>query len=428
MRRNAALSAITCSVLLGLLLSVMTSPAAQRAAAVQQTPTQTETGTKTATDRAATLTATPVAQAVRLRSSWRENLSHDYVVNDVGCAADTSAAGLNAFFAKAVGPIKGHDEPRITPLDDGRVLWVLQDTFIDYRGDIGAFTGMDYVNNSVLIQDGKCFTMLQGGTATKAESFELGDAGVNFDRFFWPGGSTVTNGKLYQFWIEMNRDYVPMGWLDGLATHPSSTWIATYDLATMKRLDFRPAPNKGATPVYGYAVTDDGDWTYLFGNSDQQNLALEGGYENGPHSATKMYLARVPRGHVMTPPTYWTGAGWSTDPVASVPISDRFFTENIMLPIVMDGRWISATKVDGFTGTSITIDVADNPWGPYTTIKTLLAVPHGDPTGMTTYHAAIIPWLDPSGALILSLSQIPADLSQPSALPLYRPQFFTVAI
>ena len=283
-------------------------------------------------ERAASSPSTSLPLAP-LDPAWRSKLSADYVVQDAGCAADVSSAtGLDAFFAEPVGTIKGFDEPRTYPLGDGRTLWVLQDAFTDETGSARSFAHMGYANSMVLIQDGTCFTSLRRGTLDEAIAFEIGTGDITFDHYFWPAGGTVANGVLQMFWMEMVRDDMELGPLDGIALHPVATWLATYDVATMQRLSFAPAPDPGVSPVYGYHVADSGGWSYLFGNSFVQNLALEGGAANGPHSATREYLARVPQGHLDAVPTYWDGGGWSTDPGAAVAISSRNWIENLMLP------------------------------------------------------------------------------------------------
>jgi hypothetical protein len=405
--------------------TTVTTPTNEAATTTSTAPsfTPVPASTTSTTDGDPQLDPTPAVDA-----EWRSKISPEYVVNDVGCAADLSANGLAAFFAEPLGAIKGFDGPRIYPLGDGRYLWMLQDTFIDYAGGATSFAHMNYANSTVLIQDGLCFTSIQRGTPTEAESFEQGVGEITFDRYFWPVGGTVNDGKLQMFWMEMLRDPVVGGPLDGISLHPATTWLATYDIATMRRLDFVPAPNPGTVPVFGYTVVDDGSWSYLFGNTYQQNLALEGGYGNGPHSATQMYLARVPRGHLEANPAYWDGATWTPDASQAAPISSRYWTENSMLPVVLDGQWVSATKVDGFTGSGMTVDVADDPWGPYTTVKLLPTVPRGASTNIVTYHALVLPWLDPSGAIIVSLSQIPLALGADDAPPKYRPTFTAVEI
>ena len=376
-------------------------------------------------------TARPAAETAPapLDPQWRSKLSPDHVVQDAGCAADTSsAAGLAAFFAEPVGTIQGFDEPRTYSLGDGRTLWVLQDAFTDETGTARSFAHMGYANSMALIQEGNCFTSLRRGTADEAVAFEIGHGDISFDHYFWPAGGAVADGVLQMFWMEMVRDDMELGPLDGIALHPVATWLATYDVATMQRLSFELAPNPGVMPVYGYHVAESGDWAYLFGNSFLQNLALEGGVERGPHSATFEYLARVPRGHLDAAPTYWNGSGWSGDAEAAAPISARNWIENLMLPVLIDGRWVSATKTDGFLGSTVTVDAAPDPWGPWSTVATLPVIPRGDPTDVVTYHATVLPFLDPSGQVIVALSQVPMDLGATSAPPRYRPQFITVTL
>lgn len=374
----------------------------------------------------APLTA-PVATSP-LDPDWKAKISPDYVVRDAGCATDMSAAGLDAFFTDPLGPIMGFDEPRQYPLGDGRTLWALQDAFVDETGGADSFAHMGYANSMMLIQDGLCFTSLRRGTDTVTESFEPGFGPIDFDRYFWPAGGSAANGVLQMFWMEMIRDPKVESPFDGIALHPASTWLATYDIATMQRLSFVPAPNPGVSPVVGYHVVADGDWDYLFGNSYLQNLELEGGYANGPHSATNTYLARVAHGHLDAAPEYWDGSTWNSDASAAAPISSRNWTENLVMPAKLGERWVSATKVDGFLGNSVTVDVADEPWGPWATVATLPSTPRGDPMGVVTYHAAVLPFTDPSGAVMVTLSQIPIELGRTDAPPKYRPNILTIGL
>ena len=214
---------------------------------------------------------------------------------------------------------------------------------------------------------------------------------------------------------------------DGLGWHPTETWLATYDPATLTRTSFQRASNPGVVPVYGYAVQSDDEFTYLFGNTFEQNLTREGGFWNGPHSATKMYLARVPRGRLTAPYEYRTAAGWSPSAQAAVPILQRHWSEFPMQPRRLDGQWVAATAVNGYWGDEFEIDVANDPWGPWTTVRAGALYPRGFDPLRNTYHAHLAPWRDGAGNLVVTVSNNARDMlahawPNPS---MYRPMAFS---
>jgi hypothetical protein len=351
--------------------------------------------------------------------------ANGFVATDVGCAAGLDARSLDAFFAARVGPVLGWDYQHVYPLGPGRWLWLFQDAFIDHRGLATTLDGGGFAENTALVQNGTCFTLLHRGTAARPSSFELGAGEQVLVRWWWPLGGGLANGRLQVFWAEMVKDAVDPPPGDGLGWHPVATWLATYNPADLTRLAFQRAPNAGARPLYGYAVASDAKHTFLFGNTYQQNLTLEGGFWNGPHSATKMWLARVPRGELAATPHYWNGSGWTDAPDQAEPIVDRFWTENPMQPAFLNGRWVASTKKDGFWGDDLVIDVALHPFGPWRTVhEAPLAGRGGDPL-LNTYHVQPLPWLSPDGSLILSVSDNARDMRR-DAYPhpeRYRPTF-----
>ena len=230
------------------------------------------------------------------------------ISTDIGCASGLDAGSLDAFFAERRGPVLGWDYQHVYALGGDRYLWLFQDVFIDQSGAASTLGQSSFVHNAAVIQQGRCFRLLHGGTAERPQPFEVG-GGVTPATWFWPMGGEVHDGRLQIFWVKMVKDQFDPSPPDGLGWHPTETWLATYDPNTMARLDFRRATNSGVTPIYGYAVASDATHTYLFGNSFEQNLAREGGYWRGPHSATRMYLARVPRGQLLGSPEYRTADG-----------------------------------------------------------------------------------------------------------------------
>jgi hypothetical protein len=328
-----------------------------------------------------------------------------HVATDVGCAENTSAAELDLFLSTRVGPVLGWDYQHVYPLGGERYLWLFQDAFVDHSGTKTTLGSSRFVHNAAMVQDGSCFTLLHRGSADKPAPFEVGDGTVDIQsKWLWPMGGELVDGRLWVFWAEMVKDPYDPDPPDGLGWHPNRTLVATYDAATLERVGYQTPRNGGVAPIYGYAVASDESHTYLFGNTFEQNMLREGGFWNGPHSATRMYLARVPRGKITEWPEYRTDDGWSYSPEDAVPIVERFYAENPMQPRYLDGQWVAATAVDGYWGDALAVDVADNPWGPWSTVQYGPLAPRNADPKMNTYHAHLLPWRDRFGSVQITVS------------------------
>ena len=187
-----------------------------------------------------------------------------HISTDVGCAADRGAVALDAFFADRVGPVIGWDYQHVYPLGGSRYLWLFQDVFIDHSGTASNLGRAGFAHNAALVQDGNCFRLLHRGSTARPAPFEEGFGSSTLSNWFWPMGGEVHNGRLYVFWAQMVKDAIDPAPPDGLGWHPNETWIATYDPATLQRVDFRRAPNSGAAPIYGYSVVSDAAHSYLY--------------------------------------------------------------------------------------------------------------------------------------------------------------------
>jgi hypothetical protein len=347
-----------------------------------------------------------------------------YLRTSMGCADGTDAASLDRFFAERRGAAVGWDYPRVQALADGRAVWMFQDAFLDPGGTATGLADSHLVRNVAVLQDGRCFTLVQGGSAEQPEAFESGAGEIFGVRWWWPLGTQVRGDELDVVWVEMVGDAIfPRDGI-GLPWFPAATWIGTYRTSDLTRLSFVPAPDSRVDPIYGYAVVDAGKYTYLFGNTYQQDLLREGGLFV-EHTAISMYVARVPKGGLDVKPTYWDGERWTADRSRAVPISKRFGFENPMQPRFIDGRWIAVTKVDGFLGDSLVVDVAPGPQGPWVEVARVAAPTRRGDRALTTYHAYLMPWRAPDGGLVVSLSQNAGDAQWAPAPEawMYRPAF-----
>jgi len=348
-----------------------------------------------------------------------------YVVTDLGCVKTDSARSLNKMIAGHMRPVLGLDNPHVIDLGGRRYLWLFNDAFVDYTNRATSLVDARFLFNVAVLQEHDCFRLVLGGSKAEPKEFERG-TGQKLPHFFWPLGGQVVGGRVQVIWAEMLRTGDEPASGDGVNRRPLRTWLATYDATTLRRLDMRPAPNDGVHPQYGYAVAADETHTYLFGNSNLLDLSSEGGFYAGPHSATKMYLARVPRGELAAAPEYRTADGWSDDPADARPFSERFWTDNGMQPVYLDGHWLAVTKVDGFWGTDTIVEAADEPWGPWKLVSRRRVEPARGFDEMTNYQPIILPYRDTSGDLIIVMSENARRWrGAVDDMSMYRPRVYT---
>jgi hypothetical protein len=344
-------------------------------------------------------------------------------ITDMGCARDLSAASLDTFFSSQIGPLVGWDNPHIYKIDDHRTLWIAHDSYVDYDGDAPTLGDTrPQMQNVVFLQEGPCFRLVHGGTDTEWSNFEAGDGHAGSNRFLWPLGGALDGRRIWILWSEMVPSPEPIEPWGGIARHPVATWLASYDVDTLERLSFAPAPESGVFPIWGFAVESDNDYSYLFGNTNLLNFTRAGGFDNGPHSATKMLVARVPKGRLDLQPAFWNGSHWTSDASQAAVISERFWAENTMQPRYLNDQWVSVVKRDGFFGNEIVIDVAENPWGPWIEVE---RIPHEGRPGdiaKNSYHPVVLPSSSPAAGLVVLISENAQQWSEAvDRLDLYRP-------
>lgn len=357
---------------------------------------------------------------------------------DLGCIENRSAEAIDGLLRERLGPSLGLDNPHVYQVDDDQYLWVFHDAFLDYSGKSKNMLDSTYLQNVAMLQSGLCFQLIHRGTLQHPTPFEQG-SDLEAGQYLWPlGGEVGADGRLYVFWSKMQEDEQPRR-LNGIKRHPVETWLGVYDRTTLRKLAFEPAPNPGVEPQYGSAAQTSGRYTYLFGNSNLHNLTYEGGCCEGPYSATREYLARVPAGEFSAEPEYYDGSGWSSDADDAEPISERFRFANGMQPRLIDGRWYSVVKPDEFWGRGhrIVIDVADRPWGPWKTVYDE-ELPEVLPVGvdretaesynLVSYFPVLLPWRAPNDHLVVVVSyngQWSKAVRDPRA---YRPRAFDLPV
>ena len=331
------------------------------------------------------------------------------------CLPGVGPDQLDRLFEFAPGGVVGADTQRATPLPDGKVLWTFQDA--EVRLPSGA---KRLVHNIGMVQDGSCFRTLMGGTPDDPLPWLFGAETTPFAHWFWPLGAEMgADGHLYVFAAEM-VEWGP-GYLS--RTEPVATVTAIVDVSSFAvRSTTRPAD--ASASLYGFSIQSDMTWTYLFAQCHRQfgfdpYITV---YAHDFTCASRVTVARVPKGQLLATPTYWTGNGWRADPATAVPILDTTRMVNPSQFAYVNNQWMVITKVGDWWGDRIVVEHSLRPVGPFSVVGEWTP-PTKCAVDCNNYFASWIPSQDP-GQLLYGLSHNRWD---GIATEVYRPTFGAIA-
>ncbi len=334
------------------------------------------------------------------------------------CLASTSTDVLDTIFDAAPGNVIGADYQRATPLPDGRVFWMFQDAIV--RSPDGA---LHLVHNMAMVQDGNCFDVRYGGTPGNPKSFLFANGTIDRSHWYWPLGATVgADGLLYLFAAEM----VEHGARYLEHTEPIATRVAVFDLETDDVVG-SVSPADSSASLYGWSITSDADWTYLYAQCHRQfGWQPFIGYDR--ECSAIITVARVPRGQPLSPLQYWNGTSWGSNSSMAAPIitttgrrvnSDQF--------VAAGNRFWSVNKEGDWWGDTVYLSWSRSPTGPFQVYQQLGMQPKC--AVCNTYFAT---WLPPTaaagrpGELTFAISNNQWDGAAPYIH--YRPSFRSVGV
>ena len=334
-----------------------------------------------------------------------------YVGVDVGCAESTSYQSLDRFFAARVGPVLGWDYQHVYPLGGDRYLWLFQDAFIDHTGVVSNLGKARFVHNAALLQTGRCFTsaaprhdcQARAVRARRRHRQRAHEVVLADGRRARRVATCSCSGPRWSR-IRTTRTR-PTAWA---GTRASSTWRPTTRRRST-RVAFVPAQDSSVAPMYGYAC-----------RATPRTRICSG----TPSSRTWCARAGSGRGRTRQPRCGWHGClagssrhGPSTErPRVGRRVSCRRGADRRVgsSPRTRCSRASSTvsgcrhTKVDGYWGEDLAIDVAPNAWGPWTTVDYFRLQPRGNDPKMNSYHAHLLPWRDGFGSIVISSRTTPA--------------------
>ncbi|MEZ5297901.1 MAG: hypothetical protein R2697_16985 [Ilumatobacteraceae bacterium] len=287
-----------------------------------------------------------------------EAVAGNGAVKAVRCLAEARIDLLNGLFDSEPAGVVGADYQRATALPDGRVLWTFQDAAVRTGPD-----EIDIVHNIAAVQDGACFSILYNGTRSEPRPYFYDAETDPYARWFWPlDAAPGTDGRVYVFVAEMEEQGEE--YLEHAV--PVATRVVSLDGTTLAPVGKSYAPNR-STALYGWSVTSDASWTYLYAQCHRQfGFDLVNDIPAHDACARRVTVGRVPRGQVMDTPTYWDGARWQSDPARAVSIVDPTGRIAHATQIEWTGAsFVAVDKLDDWWGRTITFGRSTSPTGPF---------------------------------------------------------------
>ncbi len=165
-------------------------------------------------------------------------------------AAFTTLAGFGGGWSTADGYVP-------VPLPDGRTAWLMSDTLLAPPAADPAADAA-FVHNSIVVQRGRCFTPVMGGTAETRDDLVPSVDG----NACWQSAGVANDDELVVFCTEVvNADGPP-----GFGFRVEGTALASFDLPSLTFTGRVALPfTEPAGIRWGTGAVRDGDWVYVYG-------------------------------------------------------------------------------------------------------------------------------------------------------------------
>lgn len=249
---------------------------------------------------------------------------------------------------------RGADGAATIDLENGKILWLFSDTFVNPKGE-GKRPGSVMINNTLAIQDGNdlqnsTLKFYWKGTNKKPKAFfELPGK-----TWFWTGHGTIVNGKLLIFLFEEKSTkeglgFESVGWTLAVISNPNESpeeWVIKYV----------KAPETFGVIVGSSAVLKDDNYVYAYGVQ-----------EPGTHET---YLLRFDINKIsngdLSIIEWWVGNDWKTG-IKELPKSAVLFKSQTEFSVHYDDslkKYIQIQTV-GFGHSQLAYRIADKIQGPW---------------------------------------------------------------
>jgi hypothetical protein len=308
-----------------------------------------------------------------------------------------SAADYTAAFAHRQ-VWSGGDVAAPVALGDGRMLWLFGDTFVDGLGPRGEARAM--VRNSLVVQQGRCFTLVTGGSpGRRTDALPATAPG----EWLWPTGAVVdAAGETVKVTaMRLVRAAGAMGW----------DWRVTgVDVVALRARDLAPIASRHAP------VTQDGAVTWNGGTLVAGPYAYVYGWRRD-HSV----VARTTITGIDTQP--WevlAPEGWTTDREQAVSPAIEQAPAGPLWVVPHAGGFLASSKQAEMDSTDVSTWWGATPTGPFRHVGRAATTP-GAGSSWISYFGRVTPL--PGAGLVAVWSRNHRRPTPASDFRSYGPQF-----
>jgi len=265
---------------------------------------------------------------------------------------------FTSFFARDCCGVTGSDGYYSVLLPDGRNVWIFGDSFLGKVNPDGSREKRSpvFIRNAFAVQDGDSLHSLYQVIDGWESSMVIPPNAVKGTEFsedslwYWPGDGFIENDKLKVFMTSFYQAE-PGGW----GFRWTGANVATFSLPEiqLEKIEHLEYPNLEEIH-WGHAVCDEApDYTYIYGTGNKLP-----------------YVARVPKGNVVSPWEFYTGTEWVSDSRLAKPMTNFKGSEQFSV-IKLKDKYVLLTQSGDFLESSLYSATSDLPYTGWSKEKEL---------------------------------------------------------
>ena len=330
--------------------------------------------------------------------------------------------GLDKTIARIIipdqGSVTGGDGMYSIALPDGRSIFLMGDSYIGTVTNGQRSTSDHMYRNTYILYDHENVSAIYGANGNKNASAAVPPDYPNEEKWYWPGHGFVAGDKLYIFQTLMYQGKEGMWGFMYETTH-----ILEYQLPNLELSKTTPIPFNGSTDIhYGMATLKEGETIYIYAQVD---------ITNDMNPISEVLVARATISSLYTNWEYYTGSGWSTNPLEAVKLEglESVAVSSQFNVFKLHDKYVLLTQKKTFKSGEIYTFIADTPYGPWRNKQLVFKTSEQNIPNLFTYNAMAHPQFEKDGMVLISYNvNTEVYAEQFSDVSTYRPRFFWVDI